>query len=161
MIPALALVYLSFACVALAASIIAGRWPLFISAVSMLTSWAITNAADIGLGFSRSPLVIPEADAAIGMLLTLVAVRYRSKAAVAVVCLFVVEAVAHVGFLSQNMAVTKIYIVTLNMIFSAQCLIVGIAGVRARLTDSPPRRDGGAYLSRGRRSEGVRGLARR
>ena len=160
MIPPLALTYLSIAIAALLFAIVSGRMPIVLCALGMLTSWTITNAADIGLGFSRSPLVIPEADAAIGMLLTLIAVRYQSKSALAVVCLFIVEAVAHVGFLSQNMAVTKIYIVTLNMIFSAQCLIVGIAGVRARLTDSPPRRDGGADLSRGRGGEGVRGLAR-
>lgn len=119
-------------------------FPLLYGAGTMVASWSMSNWAVTALGFSGMPLVVPEADAVLAILLALVATATSSRALAIVFALFIAEETAHVAFLIVNSSQMVAYIGVLNAIFVVQCLVVGGASAGTCMAMGVPRRGPGA-----------------
>ncbi len=151
MIDPIAAMYLVLAVLSLGCAVWGKDWLLIFLACVMLASWSVSNMAVAALGFSRAPLLIPETDAALGVIVWFMARPSHRLAPALVFALFVVEQMVHVTFLHIHAATSLQYIVALNLVFAAQCLVVGVAGVRQRYVDRHARRTGGVAAAGGPR----------
>lgn len=155
-----ALAYLSLAVASFSVSIIMGRLDLILMAGIMIVSWAASNDAVMRLGFEGAPTRIPVIDAMLAVPVYLVARFGRRRAAYAVFGLFVMEEIVHVTMIYIHAATSLGYIVTLNVIFAMQCLVIGGAGVRTGLVDRDAPRRGRPYLARYARARSGEGVAK-
>lgn len=95
----------------------------------LLVSWASSNVAQAILGFDGAPYVTPAIDAVLAIIVAMLGVKNRSHVALAVVAIFFVQAGVHiVGFVADTNS-SYAYYLALNLLFLAQLVVVGGAGV--------------------------------
>ena len=95
----------------------------------LMLSWVSSNAAVNYLGFHHAPDVIPEADAAIALVLGTIALSCRSCTGLLIFVMFVAEAAIDVMAWTMHTEGDYGYYAVLNVIFALQVLTVGVAGI--------------------------------
>lgn len=117
-------------------------------ALIMGASWLSSNEAVRQFGYPGFILPTALGDGVLAVLTAGVGSLARSRALAIVFALFVAEEVCHMAFVGairlKNVTPSEMswYVLLLNLVFVAQCLAVGIAGVGTRLVDrfSPDNR---------------------
>lgn len=96
----------------------------------LLAAWASSNVAVEVLGFLKAPVIIPSLDAAFAVVIATIGYLNRSRIALVVLLIYLLVGAVHVMAFILRTQSTYSYYATLNILFLAQLLTVGIAGAR-------------------------------
>lgn len=131
------------------------RSPALIATMSLLgVCWAADSAVFYLVGPAWEPYIAPSVDVAVAVLIGNVAIQYRSRAAWAVVGVFVLSACAVVaGFLSHHQGAI-LYYGALNVLYVGRLAVVGGVAVHDLAV-------GAHNLGRGASLRGLRVSSRR
>lgn len=87
--------------------------------------WLVSALTDDAFNLHRAAMIIPAADGVLAILVAMIGRAARSKVALAIFGLFVLQGVVHVIAIMNHLEATREYIETSNAVFAAQVLIVG------------------------------------
>lgn len=97
-------------------------------ALVLIATWAASNVAVTTFGFERAMYVQPQIDALAAIAVASVGAPIKSRAALAVTVLFVVDELVHGAAALTTIWGGYFHYATLNIIFALQALIVGGSG---------------------------------
>ncbi len=136
--------YLACVTLALGAAVWSRSEPLIKTTLVLLAGWAAHNFIVETQGAEHAPLLIPTADAILGLLVAGIAAHHQSRVAAAVFALFLLVQIVHVAAFRANVQGGYVYFLTLNLLFLTQLAVAGGSGVAlviARLNPAPRMAD--------------------